>query len=165
MISQCKWCPFWFTFFSFFSWFKLDFFSFHYQSNALNNCISGTMISSGCSSSCSLLLQSMPYWLFSVWLYTIDLLVCLGWLDWKWGYWWRSVSFTYKDVWSLPLESLTLGSRKLILASLNSYVNLILGLKLLNSIKIFETVFTMSPDEKNIVNAPKPYKRLKCFSL
>ena len=27
--------------------------------------------------------------------------------------------------------------------------------------KTIETIFTLSPDEENIVNLPKPYKRLK----
>ena len=31
--------------------------------------------------------------------------------------------------------------------------------------KIFETVFTMSPDEENIIIVPKPYKRLKLLSF
>ena len=31
--------------------------------------------------------------------------------------------------------------------------------------KIFETVFTMSPDEENIINVPKPYKKLKLLNL
>ena len=31
--------------------------------------------------------------------------------------------------------------------------------------KIFENVFTMSPDDKNIVNVPKQYKKLKLLSL
>ena len=31
--------------------------------------------------------------------------------------------------------------------------------------QVSETVFTMSPDEKNIINVPKPYKRLKLLSF
>ena len=30
---------------------------------------------------------------------------------------------------------------------------------------MFETIFTMSPDGENIMNVPKPYKRLKLLSL
>ena len=61
----------------------------------------------------------------SIWLYTIGLLLCLGWLDWKWMYWWWSVGFSYKKVWSLALDSLTLRSKEIILSSLNSEVILI----------------------------------------
>ena len=45
MISHYKWHPFQFTFFSFLSWLKLfSFFSFRYQSSALDNCASVVLI-------------------------------------------------------------------------------------------------------------------------